>query len=397
MNTHSSHRPTVVLRDGREKSVLRRHPWIMSGSIDTVHGDPAPGDTVFVVDARHRPLGWAAFSPYSSIRARMWSFDSDTVIDDDFVAARILASIDRRRDLVPDGDAVRWVFSEADGLPGLVVDRYGDMVVFQITTAGMEAWRHVVTSTLASLSGVSCVYERSDADARSREGLANRDGATSGRLPAEVWANENGARFRVDVASGHKTGFYIDQRLSRSALARYVSGRRVLNVFGYTGSFSVIAALHGASEITTIDSSGPALALATENGRVNGVDIGRLVEADAFSELRRLRDRGEVFDVIVLDPPKLAHGSAQVDKASRAYKDLNLLAAKLLAPGGHLFTFSCSGAVNAGLFQKIVAGAALDARREMHIVERLSQPADHPVPLSFPEADYLTGLITLTL
>ena len=397
MNARSTHRPTVVLRDGREKSVLRRHPWIMSGSIDTVHGDPAPGDTVFVVDARHRPLGWAAFSPFSSIRARMWSFEPDTVIDDEFVAARVLASSDRRRDLVPDGDAVRLVFSEADGLPGLIVDRYDEVVVFQITTAGMEAWHHVVTSTLASLPGVSCVYERSDADARSREGLADRDGATSGRLPDEVWANENGSHFRVDVASGHKTGFYIDQRASRSTLARYVNGRRILNVFGYTGSFSVIAARHGASEITTIDSSGPALALAAENGRANGVDIGHLVEADAFSELRRLRDRGEVFDVIVLDPPKLAQGSAQVEKASRAYKDLNLLAAKLLSPGGHLFTFSCSGAVNAGLFQKIVAGAALDARREMHIVERLSQPADHPVPLTFPEADYLTGLVLRTV
>jgi 23S rRNA (cytosine1962-C5)-methyltransferase len=271
------------------------------------------------------------------------------------------------------------------------------VVVFQVTTAGMEAWRHVVTSTLASISGVSCVFERSDADARSREGLANRDGATSGRLPDEVWAHENGFRFRVDVASGHKTGFYIDQRDSRSSFGRHVSGRRVLNVFGYTGSFSVIAARCGASDITTIDSSGPALALATENGRANGVDIGRVVEADAFSELRRLRDRGEIFDVIVLDPPKLAHGSAQVDKASRAYKDLNLLAAKLLSPGGHLFTFSCSGAVNAGLFQKIVAGAALDARREMHVVERLSQPADHPVPLNFPEADYLTGLVLRAL
>jgi 23S rRNA (cytosine1962-C5)-methyltransferase len=327
----------------------------------------------------------------------MWSFDADAVIDDEFVAARIMASIERRRDLVPEGDAVRWAFSEADGLPGLVVDRYGDVVVFQITTAGMEAWRQVVTSTLASISGVSCVYERSDADARSREGLANRDGATSGRLPDEVWAHENGSRFRVDVASGHKTGFYVDQRLSRASFGKYVNGRRVLNVFGYTGSFSVIAARCGASEITTIDSSGPALALAAENGRANGVDIGHVVEADAFSELRRLRDRGEVFDVIVLDPPKLAHGSAQVDKASRAYKDLNLLAAKLLSPGGHLFTFSCSGAVNAGLFQKIVAGAALDARREMHIVERLSQPADHPVPLTFPEADYLTGLVLRAL
>lgn len=390
-------RPTIVLKNGRERSLLRRHPWIMSGSIDAVHGDPGAGDTVLVVDGQRRPLGTAAYSPSSSIRARMWCFDHEQAIDDDFVAARIRASVERRRGLVPDGDAVRLVFSEADGLPGLVVDRYGEVVVFQITTAGMEAWRHVVSSTLTAIDGVSCVFERSDADARTREGLVDRDGATSGRLPDDVWALENGARFRVDVANGHKTGFYVDQRESRRTFTRFVAGRRVLNVFGYTGAFSVFAAMNGADEITTIDSSGPALALAAENARANGVDIGRLVEADAFAELRKLRDRGETFDVIVLDPPKLAQGSAQVDRASRAYKDLNLLAAKLLTPGGHLFTFSCSGAVNAELFQKIVAGAALDARREMHVVGRLSQPADHPVPLSFPEADYLTGLILRAL
>lgn len=397
MNSTTPRHPSIVLRDGREKSVLRRHPWIMSGSVDRVLGDPAPGDTVLVLDSRQRPLGWAGYSPSSSIRARVWSFDENDVIDDDFVASRIQASIERRRGLVDDGDAVRLVFGEADGLPGLVVDRYGEVVVFQIATAGMEPWHRVVTETLVSLHGVTCVYERSDVDSRSREGLAGRDGATAGHLPDQVWAKESGLRFRVDVATGHKTGFYIDQRDSRRSLTKFVTGRRVLNVFGYTGSFSVIAARHGADSITTIDSSGPALALAEENARANGVDIGRLVEADAFSELRRLRDRGEVFDVIVLDPPKLAQGSAQVDKASRAYKDLNLLAAKLLSPGGHLFTFSCSGAVNAALFQKIVAGAALDARREMHIVERLAQPADHSVPLWFPEADYLTGLVLRAL
>lgn len=385
---------TLRLKAGRDRSLRRQHPWIMSGSVDRVTGDPQPGDTVTVVDEASRPLAVASYSPHSSIRARVWTFDVEQFIDDAFIAERIMSAVARRDLLGLDAnDAVRLVFGEADGLPGLVVDRYGSVVVFQATTVGVDVRRRVVVETLSSLDGVECVYERSDGDSRHREGLEPRVGASHGSLPAEVWAHERGLRFHVDVERGHKTGFYIDQRESRRLVAQYAAARDVLNVFGYTGSFSVAAAAMGATSITTVDSSGPALRLAKSNALANGVDIGALVEADAFSELRAMRDRRASFDLIVLDPPKLANNPSQVDRATRAYKDLNLLAIKLLRPGGLLFTYSCSGAVSSELFQKVVAGAALDARREARIVQRLGQPADHPIPLAFPEAEYLKGLL----
>lgn len=390
-----SDRATLRLKAGRDRSLRRHHPWIMSGSVDRVTGNPQPGDTVLVVDDAARPLALASYSPYSSIRARVWTFDLDQSIDDHFITTRITAAAQRRHRLGIANDAVRLVFGEADGLPGLVVDRYGAVVVFQITTVGVDARRDAVVSALASLDGVQCVYERSDGDNRSREGLEPQIGVRHGSLPAEVWAHEGGLRFHVDVEHGHKTGFYIDQRDSRRLVAQHSRDRAVLNVFGYTGSFSVAAARGGASSVTTIDSSGPALRIAEANGRLNDVNIGELVEADAFAELRSLRDRRASFDLIVLDPPKLANNPNQVDRATRAYKDLNLLALKLLRPGGLLFTYSCSGAVSRDLFQKVVAGAAVDANREARIVGRLGQPADHPIPLYFPEAEYLKGLVLL--
>lgn len=391
-----SDRATLRLKAGRDRSLRRHHPWIMSGSVDRVTGNPQPGDTVLVVDDAARPLALASYSPHSSIRARVWTFDLDQSIDDHFITTRITAAAQRRHRLgLADDDAVRLVFGEADGLPGLVVDRYGPVVVFQITTVGVDARRDAVVSALASLDGVQCVYERSDGDNRSREGLEPQMGVRHGSLPAEVRAHEGGLRFHVDVEHGHKTGFYIDQRDSRRLVAQHSRDRAVLNVFGYTGSFSVAAARGGASSVTTIDSSGPALRIAEANGRLNDVNIGELVEADAFAELRSLRDRRASFDLIVLDPPKLANNPNQVDRATRAYKDLNLLALKLLRPGGLLFTYSCSGAVSSDLFQKVVAGAAVDANREARIVGRLGQPADHPIPLHFPEAEYLKGLVLL--
>jgi 23S rRNA (cytosine1962-C5)-methyltransferase len=291
-------------------------------------------------------------------------------------------------------DSARIVFSEADGVPGLTADRYGDTVVCQLTTAGADAWRDVLADALAGLAGVECVYERSDADVRAREGLGERVGLLRGRAPAaDLVAHEAGFRFAVEVEGGHKTGFYLDQRDARAAVGVWAAGRRVLNVFSYTGAFSVIAARSGAASVTSIDSSGPALAVAARNGALNGVDVGELVEGDAFTVLRGLRDRARQYDLILLDPPKLAASEGQLEKASRAYKDLNLLAAKLLAPGGVLMTWSCSGAMTMDLFQKVVAGAALDARRELRIIGRLHQPSDHPVPLSFPEAEYLKGLV----
>lgn len=386
---------TIRLRPNRERSVARRHPWVFSGAIASVDGDPAPGDTVRVCSNDGTALGLAAYSPASQIRARMWTFDPAEAVDDALVAHRVADASARREALLASGtDSARLVFSEADGVPGLVADRYGDTVVCQFTTVGADAWREVIADALAALPGVRCVYERSDADVREREGLAERTGLLRGDEPSpDLVANEDGFRFAVDVAGGHKTGFYLDQRDARRAVARLAEGRRVLNVFSYTGAFSVIAAARGAASVTSIDSSGPALAVAARNAVLNGVDVGELMEADAFTALRGLRDRARQYDLICLDPPKLANTEQQLDKASRAYKDLNLLAVKLLAPGGTLLTWSCSGAMTMELFQKVVAGAALDAKRTVRIVGRLHQPSDHPVPLAFPEAEYLKGLV----
>jgi len=387
---------SVWLKPAAERSLTRRHPWVFSGAITRVEGSPEAGDSVLVKGADGTPLGWAAYSPASRIRARMWTFDPAETVDAAFVAERVAAAAARRAALLAGGstDSARLVFSEADGVPGLVADRYGDTIVCQLTTVGADAWRDVLADALFALPGVECVYERSDADVREREGLQARVGLMRGRAPSpSLVAHERGFQFAVEVEGGHKTGFYLDQRDARAAVAQWAPSRRVLNVFSYTGAFSVIAARAGAAAVTSIDSSGPALEVAARNAALNGVDIGELVEADAFTALRGLRDRAKQYDLILLDPPKLANSEQQLDKASRAYKDLNLLAAKLLAPGGVLMTWSCSGAMGMDLFQKVVAGAALDARRELRIIGRLHQPSDHPVPLSFPEAEYLKGLI----
>jgi 23S rRNA (cytosine1962-C5)-methyltransferase len=383
--------PQIILKPGRHRSVLRGHPWVFSGAVDRQTGPIDVGGTVEVLAADGTRLGLAAFSPTSHIRARLWG-DVDRV-DAELIATRVSAAAGRRAHLASITNAMRIVASESDGVPGLTADRYGSVVVCQLTSAGAERWRSEITTALSALPGVTHVYERSDVDVRQREGLPPSVGPLHGGTPPPVIIHEHGVRFDVDVADGHKTGFYLDQRHARVLLPSLCPGANVLNVCSYTGAFSVIAARAGASAITNIDSSGPALQSARRNGELNGVDVGELVEGDAFTELRRLRDRARSYDVIILDPPKLAANDHQLDKASRAYKDLNLLALKLLAPGGTLLTFSCSGAMGMDLFQKVVAGAALDARREARIIGRLHQPSDHPVPLAFPEAEYLKGLV----
>ena len=386
--------PTLVLRPGREKSLRRRHPWIFSGGVARVEGSPPPGQTVLVTSATGEVLGRASYAPASQLRARMWTFDDETAVDDALVTARVLDAVARRDHLVAITDAARLVFSEADGVPGVIADRYGDSIVVQFGSAGADRWREVVADALFSLPGVRCVYERSDVDAREREDLQPRTGLLRGALPdEETIISERGQRYAVAIAEGQKTGFYLDQRNARALVAEHAAGRRVLNAFSYTGAFSVIAAVHGATSITSLDSSAAALDGARRNAELNGVEAGEHIVGDAFAELRTLRDKARQYDLIMLDPPKLAQTEAHVARATRAYKDLNLIAAKLLAPGGILMTFSCSGGVNAELFQKVVAGAALDAKRTMRIIGRLDQPSDHPVPLSFPEAAYLKGLV----
>ncbi len=388
---------TLILKPGRDKSVLARHPWVFSGAVDRVEGNPESGESVLVRDASGLALGWAAFSPTSSIRARMWNLDPEEMVDDGYFTRRIGQAIARRAALVPakETNALRLVHGESDGLPGLVVDRYADVLVVQILTAGAELWRENLVEALVQLTGVKTVVERSDVDVRSLEGLEARSGVLRGKDPGPIEIVENGLRFKVDVVNGQKTGFYIDQRRNRQRVGQLAAGREVLNCFCYTGGFSVYALAHGAKNVASVDSSTEALEMGKRHLALNSLpaDQAEWIEGDVFKVLRTLRDQGRSFDMVILDPPKFAPTAAQAERAARGYKDINLLGLKLLNPGGILATFSCSGGIPAELFQKIVAGAALDAGVEARIVQTLTQGPDHPVALSFPEGAYLKGLI----
>ena len=390
----------VILKPGREKSLLRRHPWVFSGAIDSVEGEPQSGDTVRVVASDRQVLGFAAWSPLSQIRARVWSFSADETIDAAFMQQRVAAAVARRDALFRDNEearrACRLVHGEADGLPGLIADRYGDVVVMQCLAAGIERWREGLADALMAATGCTAVYERSDADVRELEGLASRVGPIRGTVKGgRVEISEHGLRYAVDIAAGQKTGFYLDQRDNRARVRELARDADVLNCFCYTGGFTLAALAGGARSTLSVDSSGPALALARDNFACNGFDPQRAewAEADVFVFLRELRNSGRSFDLIVLDPPKFAPTAAHAERAARAYKDINLLGLKLLRPGGRLVTFSCSGGISADLLQKIVAGAAADAGVDAQILDRLHAAADHPVMLSFPEGEYLKGLV----
>jgi 23S rRNA (cytosine1962-C5)-methyltransferase len=379
--------------------LLRRHPWVFDGAIERAEGDPRSGATVEIVAADGRRLGVAAWSPESQIAARVWSFEPDSKIDDAFFRARIERAVEFRRALPGRADArgaERLVNAESDGLPGVIVDRYADVVVCQFLSAGAERWRETIVEQLVAVCAPASVYERSDADVRAKEGLESRAGVVYGsEPPAHVEIAEGPCRFLVDVRNGHKTGFYLDQRENRFAIGELAPERSVLNAFAYTGAFAVHALKAGADSVTNVDTSAEALELAVQQAALNEVTGDRLesVHADVFHELRRFRDSRRSFDVVVLDPPKFADAKAHVDRAARGYKDINLLAFKLLRPGGVLMTFSCSGAVSTELFQKIVADAAVDAGRDARIVRHLGQAPDHPVALGFPEGAYLKGLV----
>ncbi|MDX9866272.1 MAG: class I SAM-dependent rRNA methyltransferase [Anaerolineaceae bacterium] len=387
----------LTLKPDRDKSVLQRRPWIFSGAVARVEGSPEMGDTVMVKSADGQELGLAAYSPNSQIRARMWTWDADQQVDTDFLKAKISEAIAMRRKLIPVGEttSVRLVHAESDGIPGLVVDQYGDVLVMQVLTAGVEKWREEIKDILVNLIGTGGVYERSDVEVRHLEGLEPRSGLLYGGVPDPLVVEENGLKFLVDVAGGQKTGFYVDQRRNRQKVREAAEGRDVLNCFCYTGAFSVYAAAGGAKSVLSVDSSDEALVVAEENRKLNGLPDGLLTwqAGDVFKDLRTMRDSRQSFDLIVLDPPKFAPTSAQAKQAVRGYKDINLLAFKLLRPGGLLFTFSCSGGVKEDLFQKVVAGAALDAGVDARIVDRMHQGVDHPVALQFPEGAYLKGLV----
>ena len=386
----------MKLRPGRERSLERRHPWVFSGAIASLEGDAAPGDVVEVQSADGAFLAWAAFSPASQIRCRALSFAEDAFPDDGWLREQLARSIDRRSGLVASGvtNALRLVHAESDGLPGLIVDRYADWLVVQLLSMGAERWRPGIAAALAHLTGCGQVFERSDAEVRALEGLPSRTGVLKGEAPhGPVEVTEHGLRLLVDIASGQKTGFYLDQRDNRVRIREIAPGGDVLNCFCYTGGFALAALAGGARSVLSVDSSGTALALARKNARLNDLAGAEWLEADVFATLRALRDAGRTFDLIVLDPPKFAPTARQAQAAARGYKDINLNAMKLLRSGGVLATFSCSGGISAELFQKIVAGAAADAGISATIDDRFAAAADHPVLLEFPEGEYLKGLL----
>ena len=386
---------SIQLRDGKERSLLRRHPWVFQGSVHKGGGDS--GETVRVQAADGSFLAWGAYSPRSMIRVRAWSFDEAERIDAAFFARRVQAAVALRTRLAVASDGVRLVHGEADGLPGFIADRYADVLSVQFLSAGAERWREAIVDALMAATGVTRVYERSDSGVRTLEGLAERTGWLRGDGATEVVIHEHHWQLGLDVAAGHKTGFYLDQRDNRHLFAQWVRRlgcARVLNCYCYTGGFSVAALAGGAQQVVSVDSSAPALQRARDNLARNGFAEASAdyVDADVNQLLRDRLKAGESFDAIVLDPPKFAPTASHADRAARAYKDINRLALKLLAPGGLLFTFSCSGGVGAELFHKIVAGAGLDAGVNAAIVQRLEAACDHPTTIEFPEGEYLKGL-----
>ena len=392
--------PALILKPGREKSLFRRHPWIFSGAIQQGEDSSVlSGSTVELLSSTKQFLARASYSPNSQIRARVWAF-KDEPIDVDFFRRRIHAAMDSRQklDVENQSNAYRLIYAESDGIPGLIVDRYADVLVLQSLTTGSEFWKETLADLLLEKTGLSTIYERSDADVRELEGLESKVGLLRGNLSSLVFPiTEHNLKFNVNLQSGHKTGFYLDQRASHLRLRQLTEDKDVLDCFCYTGGFTVNALAGGARSVLSVDSSADALALAKENVGLNHLPVEKanFLEGDVFQLLRKFRDENRSFDMIILDPPKFAPTAAQAERAARGYKDINLLAFKLLRPAGLLVTFSCSGGIDAGLFQKIVAGAALDAGVEAQIVEHLSQGPDHPISLSFPEAAYLKGLVCL--
>jgi 23S rRNA (cytosine1962-C5)-methyltransferase len=387
---------TIRLRDGKERSLLRRHPCIFDGAIAS--GDADAGETVRVESHAGQFLGWAAFSPSSKIRARVWSFDESQRIDVSFFVARIDQAISARSRFDIKSDGLRLIHGESDGLPGLVVDRYADTLVAQFSSCGAERWKSVIVEALLAQTGLTRLYERSDASVRSLEGLPEATGWLAGSGDTGITITEHDWVLSLDVAEGHKTGFYLDQRDSRQKFAAYtrrLQFERVLNCYCYTGGFTVAALAGGAGHVTSIDSSGPAIERARANVALNGFDASRttLLDADVNAMLREYQREGKTFDAIVLDPPKFAPTVKHAERAARAYKDINRLALAILAPGGVLFTYSCSGGISADLFHKIVASAGTDAGVDAFITERMGGAPDHPMTIAFPEGEYLKGLV----
>ncbi|BEO41757.1 ribosomal RNA large subunit methyltransferase I [Serratia marcescens] len=386
----------LFLAKGREKSLLRRHPWVFSGAVQRVEGKALCGETIDILDSQGKWLARGAYSPESQIRARVWTFQQDEEINIDFFIRR-LQQAQSWRDWVAqrDGlDGYRLIAGESDGLPGITIDRFQNFLVLQLLSAGAEYQRPALLSALQHCYPECSIYDRSDVAVRKKEGLPLAQGPVLGDLPPELLPiTEHGMKLLVDIQQGHKTGFYLDQRDSRLAARNYSAGRRVLNCFSYTGAFAVSALMGGCAQVISVDTSQAALDIARQNVELNKLDLNKaeFVRDDVFQLLRNYRAQGEKFDLIIMDPPKFVENKNQLASACRGYKDINMLALQLLNPGGILLSFSCSGLMPTDLFQKILADAAVDAGRDVQFIEQFRQAADHPVIATYPEGLYLKG------
>ena len=395
--------PALVIKQNRFKSLNRHHPWVFSGSIEREDDGLVSGQTVDLLTRDGLFLAKAAYSPHSQIRARVWTFDEEKNVNAEFLRKRIENAIALRESMgffdhtasLNNLSACRLIHGESDDIPGLIVDQYANNLIVQFLSAGAEFWKKELVDLLVESTGIQNVYNRSDAEVRNLEGLPIDNGLIQGNSTEKITIIENDLKFSVDIIGGHKTGFYLDQSKNRKRVKKLVNNRDVLDCFSYTGGFSINALAGGAKSVVSIDASDDAISTLKENIQYNNLPHSNieLIQGDVFQLLRKFRDSRRSFDLIILDPPKFAQTASQVEKASRGYKDINLLAFKLLRPGGILVTFSCSGGVSGELFQKIVAGAALDANVNAKIVEHLHQSGDHPVSLNFPEGYYLKGLI----
>ena len=392
----------VILKKGKEKAALQRHPWIFSGAIDKVKGAPENGEIVKVFAADKSFLAYGYYNSQSRVAVRLLEWDEETTVDKNWYQQKLKNAIASRAHVLnnEDTNTCRLVFSEADYLPGLIVDKYADFLSLQILSAGIENVKADIIDILRAELNPSGIFDKSDANARTHENLEVSQGLLWGETPPEfIEVKENGMRYHINIADGQKSGFYCDQRDNREILAAYTKDKEVLDCFCYSGGFTLNSLKHGAKHVTSVDSSALAIETLKHNLSLNGfiADQQTSIQSDVNKQLRAFKEEGRTFDVIILDPPKYAPSRSALDRAARAYKDLNRLGMLLLNPGGILATYSCSGAVDLETFKQITAWAALDAGKEVQVIKQFHQPEDHPVRISFPEGEYLKGLLVRVL